>query len=153
MPDSDHPIHAGADDDHDIGYAQLQLEKIPRRLWEQALAPYRRQQRYFAATQVPDEGLREQALELAREMDFAAVRLANDRLEAGTRARRTAAPLPVPDGAHPVSRSTLQINVRLRHDDHARLADAAAFVGLRPTTLARALVLNGVAKILQERAT
>jgi hypothetical protein len=52
-----------------------------------------------------------------------------------------------------VSQSTQQVNIRLRRDDHARLIDAAGFVGLRPTTLARALVLNGVAQILRERAT
>ena len=46
-------------------------------------------------------------------------------------------------------RSTAQINVRLRNDDHARLAQAAAAIGLKPTTLARALILNGAATILQ----
>ncbi len=154
MPDRDLPIHADAGDDAgEISYTQLELDKIPRRLWEQALAPYRRQQRYFAATQVTDQRLREQALSLALEMDLEAVRVADERFETGTRARRTAAPLPVPTHTHPVRQSTAQVNMRLRRDDHARLAQAAAFVGLRPTTLARALVLNGVAKILQERAT
>jgi hypothetical protein len=153
MPDPDHPIYPDAYDDDKISFQQLQLDKIPRRLWQQALEPYRPQHRIFAAQQVPDETLREQATNLAAEMNLADAIRVRGRFEAGTRARRTAAPLPAPDRAHPVSQSTLQVNLRLRRDDHARLAEAAAFVGLRPTTLARALVLNGVAKILQERAT
>jgi hypothetical protein len=153
MPDPDPPIHADMDGPDEVGCAQLQLDKIPRRLWEQVLAPYSPQHRFFAALQVPDEALREQATDLAAEMNHADAVRAGDRLRAGTRARRTAAPLPIPEPAHAASRSTLQINVRLRRDDHARLAEAAAFVGLRRTTLARALVLNGVAQILRERAT
>src|SRR5436305_1972734 len=101
MPDRDLPTYAAASDgDGEIAYSQLELGKIPRRLWEQALAPYRRQQRYFVATQVPDEGLREQALDLAFRMDLAEVRATNERLKAGSRARRTAAPLPAPQRAH-----------------------------------------------------
>jgi uncharacterized protein (DUF1778 family) len=45
----------------------------------------------------------------------------------------------------------VQVNIRLRRDDYARLQQAAAAVGLRPTTLARAFVLNGATKVLQER--
>jgi hypothetical protein len=51
-----------------------------------------------------------------------------------------------------VTQPTTQVNIRLRRDDHARLAAAAAAVGLRPTTLARALILNGAARILEEHA-
>jgi hypothetical protein len=153
MLDPDLPTYADMDLPDEVGCAQLQLDKIPRRLWEQALAPYRPQHRFFAALQVPDEALREQATDLAAQMNHADAVRADERLRAGTRARRTAAPLPAPGRAHPVSQSTLQVNMRLRRDDHARLADAAALVGLRPTTLARALVLNGVAQILRERAT
>jgi hypothetical protein len=153
MLDRDHSTNADMDLPDEVGCAQLQLDKIPRRLWEQALAPYRPQHRFFAALQVPDEALREQATDLAAAMNHADAVRADERLRAGSRARSTAAPLPIPERGHPVSRSTLQINMRLRRDDHARLAEAAAFVGLRPTTLARALMLNGVAKILRERAT
>ena len=44
----------------------------------------------------------------------------------------------------------LQVNIRLRRDDHERLGQAAAAVGLKPTALARSLVLNGAAMILRE---
>ena len=47
----------------------------------------------------------------------------------------------------------MQVNIRLRTDDYARLMEAANAVGLRPTTLARALVLNGAAQILRDGAT
>jgi hypothetical protein len=60
--------------------------------------------------------------------------------------------LPTPAGGHAAGRSTTQVSIRLRRDDHARLTRAAAAVGLRPTTLARELVLDGAARILQEAA-
>ena len=60
------------------------------------------------------------------------------------------APLPSPDAEHPVTQRPVQINIRLRADDHARLARAAQSVGLPPTTLARALVLNGAAQVLRD---
>lgn len=42
--------------------------------------------------------------------------------------------------------------MRVRADDHERLKQAAEAVGCKPTTLARSLVLNGVAMILQDHA-
>ena len=43
------------------------------------------------------------------------------------------------------------MNFRLRGDDYARLKEAADAVGMKATTLARALVLNGARKMLEER--
>jgi hypothetical protein len=67
-------------------------------------------------------------------------------------ARRTGVPLPTPHADGAVLLPTVQLNIRLRRDDHAGLTRAAAAVGLRATTLARALVLNGAAQIVREHA-
>lgn len=136
----------------DIPADLIELHKIPPRLWEQTLAPLHRQQRYWVAQQIPDARLREVASELASELDFAEVDRRNARAEALYHARRTGYPLPTPNASHAVARPTKQLNVRVRLDDHDRLAQAATAVGLKPTTLARALVLNGAARILQEHA-
>ncbi len=142
---------AADDDDGDIIASRIELEKIPRRLWEQTLAPLHYQERYEVARRISDEELRGAGLELAYEMDSADVARRRERLEAQGQARRAGAPLPTPDADHATARSSPQLNFRLRHDDHARLKEAAAAAGMRPTTLARALVLNGVAMILRER--
>lgn len=134
----------------DLGSSLIELEKIPRRLWRQTLAPFRRQQRTWIALRVPDEALRDVAMQLADEMADAELdaRVARDR--AGHAALRTGHPLPSPDPRHAAATPSIQVNIRLRRDDHERLTQAAAAVGLKPTTLARALVLNGAAMILRE---
>jgi hypothetical protein len=43
-----------------------------------------------------------------------------------------------------------QLNVRLREDDHRVLVRAAAVLGLRPTALARMLVIQGATRMLIE---
>jgi hypothetical protein len=141
------------DDRGDIPASMIELEKIPRRLWEQTLAPLHRQQRMWVASQISDEQLCDVAMNLAFELDMAECRRRRARDEARFEARRSGVPLPTPDHDHAVTRTTLQINIRLRRDDHARLTQAALAVGLKRTTLARALVLNGVTKILQEHAS
>ena len=142
-------ILEGDNGHRDPRFAHVDLEAVPRDLWRQALEPLHRQQRMWLATQLGDERLRSEAMQLALEMDFAE----QDRRNARHRARRTAAPLPTPGADHAVGRGTVQVNMRLRRDDHTRLAEAAAAVGLKPTTLARALVLNGTAQILRDHAT
>jgi len=134
----------------DIPWSKIELEKVPRRLWEQTLAPLHRQQRIMVVNRIPDEELCELASSLAFELDMAECERRRVRDEARFEARRSGFPLPTPDADHAVTRPTLQVNVRLRRDDHVRLRQAAAGVGLKPTTLARALVLNGVARMLQE---
>ncbi len=134
----------------DIPPSLIELERIPRRLWEQTLAPLQRQQRYRAAERVADEGLREIAGRLAFDLDMAECERQNTHARARFKARRSGYPLPVPEATHAAARSSVQVNLRLRRDDHERLAQAAAAVGLKPTTLARALVLNGVAMTLRE---
>ncbi len=129
----------------------LELEKIPRHLWPQVLAPFHRSQRGYAAHRIPDPHLQALAFEVVTELDFADGRQRHERDVAHHRARRTAAPLPLPDGSHAAAESTVQVNIRLRRDDYERLKKAASSVGLRPTTLARAFVLNGATKVLQER--
>jgi hypothetical protein len=137
----------------DPQFAIPDLEAIPRDLWREALDPLHRQHRMWVACQLADEELRTEAVVLALELDFAEVDRRNARLEARHRARQTGAPLPTPGPDHPVRRGTMQVNMRLRRDDHARLTEAAAAVGLKPTSLARALVLNGAAQILRDHAT
>ena len=134
----------------DLGSSLIELEKIPRRLWRQTLVPFRRQQRTSIALRVRDEALRDVAMQLADEMADAELdaRAARDR--AGHAALRTGYPLPSPGPAHAAAMPSIQVNIRLRRDDHERLAHAATAVGLKPTTLARSLVLNGAAMILRE---
>ena len=152
MPDQTPTFNDDSDDDR-IHFEDLRLERIPRQLWEQTLAPYQRAQRYWIAQQVSDERLNGEAMALALEMDMAEARRRLDRREARGAMRRTAAPLPVPHADHAANRATVQVNIRLRADDHARLTHAADAAGMRPTTLARALVLNGAAQILRDAAT
>ena len=131
----------------------IELDKIPRRLWDQTLAPLHRQQRYWIARQVGDKRLQKIAMSLAYKLDMDECNRAEARSDARHHARRAGFPLPTPQHDHRATRPSVQVNVRLRADDHARLAQAAAAVGLKPTTLARALVLNGAARMLQEHAT
>ncbi len=135
----------------DIHPEDIELEKIPRRLWEATLAPLHLQHRIFIAHKVRDERLREAASNLAVQLDIAQAARRNERLAARGRAGRAAAPLPSPRTGHPTARDSVQVNIRLRADDHAMLVQAASNVGLRPTTLARALVLNGAAQVLRDR--
>lgn len=134
----------------DLGYSSIELEKIPRRFWEQTLAPFGRQQRTGIARRIADRELRDVAMQLAFELDMAECAAADARARARHAALRTGHPLPSPAPAHAAARSSVQVNLRLRRDDHERLRHAAAAVGLKPTTLARSLVLNGAAMILRE---
>lgn len=140
------------DEDDDVSPWSIELDKIPRRLWEQTLAPLHRQQRCWVARQVSDEQLREDASALAFELDMAECRRQQAADEARFHARRTGVPLPTPSADGAVLQPTVQLNIRLRRDDHARLKQASAAVGLKATTLARALVLNGAAQIVREHA-
>ena len=145
MPDRTH-----ANDIDELHPDDIELEKIPRGLWEQVLAPLPRSIRGYLARQVRDEHLQEAAWELVTALDIGAASEREGRLATRASAKRTGAPLPTPDADHPVTRPCVQINIRLRVDDHARLARAAESVGLPPTTLARALVLNGAAQVLRD---
>jgi hypothetical protein len=151
MPEHD-PFSLADDDDDDFSPSTIELDKIPRRLWEQTLAPLHRHERYWIARQVANERLQEIASNLAFELDMADGKRGRERDESRFNARRTAAPLPTPPAGHAAARPAAQINIRLRRDDHAQLREAASRAGMRPTTLARALVLNGVAMILRDRA-
>jgi hypothetical protein len=134
----------------DPGHSLIELEKIPPRLWEQTLAPLRRQQRMTIALRVPDRRLRALASELAFELDMADGRASDARARATNHALRSGYPLPSPAAGHAAARSSVQVNLRMRRDDHDRLVHAATAVGLKPTSLARSLVLNGSAMILRE---
>ena len=134
----------------DLGYSSIELEKIPRRFWQQTLAPLGRQQRTWLAGRIADEELRDVAMQLAFELDMAECDAADARARARHAALRTGHPLPSPAPVHAAARASVQVNLRLRRDDHERLSQAAVAVGLKPTTLARALVLNGAAMILRE---
>lgn len=129
----------------------IELEKIPPRLWEQTLAAVRRQKRYGVVQRIPDRSLRALAMTLIHELDMAESAEADTRARARNAALRTGYALPDGGPGHASARSAVQVNLRLRRDDHERLAQAAAAVGLKPTTLARSLVLNGAAMILREQ--
>ena len=138
--------------DDELSPASIDLVNVPRRLWEQTLAPLHRQHRYSIAHRVKDKRLQASASNLAFKLDMEDSGRRNTRDVAHHKARRTGYPLPTPRAGHAVTRSGIQVNIRLRADDHARLAEAAGAVGMKPTTLARALVLNGAAAILREHA-
>lgn len=162
MPDRDHPddlddlreLQALLGDPEatrgEIAHELLELDKIPRRLWEQALTPVHAQVRCYVARQVQDEQLGELAWALVEELNHADRVARHSRDVARGMARRTGAPLPVPKAEHAAAQPTAQLNMRLRRDDYARLREAATAVGMKPTTLARALVLNGVNKVLAD---
>jgi hypothetical protein len=139
------------DEDDDISPLSIELDKIPLRLWEQTLAPLAYQHSHWIAQQIPDERRREIALKLAFDLYLADGTRRQVRDRARGRALRTGFPLPSPAPRHGVADPRVQLNIRLRTDDHARLKDAARAVGLAPTTLARALVLNGAAQLLRDR--
>lgn len=128
----------------------IELERFPRKLWKQMFAPYPRSLRGVAVRQLSTPHLQEIGWEEAFELDMEESTRALAREKEQAAARRRGAPLPLPGADHGVARPTVQINMRLRADDHARLRRAAETVALRPTTLARALVLNGVTMILRE---
>ena len=138
-----------SDDDHDAGPNQIELDKIPRRLWKQTLQGLPRSMRFFVTHSIRDERRQAYARELIAEVEEEEFRRVRDREAARARALRRGVPFPAPDAEHAVARTTVQINVRLRNDDHARLTQAAQAIGLKPTTLARALILNGAAEILR----
>jgi hypothetical protein len=149
---SEHTHHdddTGEPRDH-LTWDKIELEKIPRRLWEQALAPLHRQHRSWLVMQMRDERLQAAASTLAFELDMQESKRRLERGAARGRASRTGAPLPTPEVGHAAGRSSIQVNLRLRADDHERLVRAAQAVGLRPTTLARALVLNGATEVLRD---
>ena len=129
---------------------RIELERVPRQLWKQTLAPYHRSLRTVVVRQVSDSALREIAWQVAEELDREESTRTISLQREQAAGRRHGAPLPMPGADHGAVRRTVQINTRLRADDHARLRRAADAVGLRPTTLARALVLNGVAMILRD---
>src|SRR3954453_17464861 len=56
---------------------------------------------------------------------------------------------PAPPARPPTS---VQVNVRLGAADHEALATAAAIVGIRPTTLARWLIVSGSRRVLRDHA-
>lgn len=153
MPERTYLDDSPADDLRDVHPEDLDLEKIPQRLWKQTLAPFHRGERSGIVVRMHDERLKTIAWDVAYDLDMAESERGIARREArGTALRRTAAPLPSPEATHATARPTVQVNIRLRPDDHERLTEAARAVGLRPTTLARALVLNGAAQVLRDNA-
>ena len=104
----------------------------------------------WIAFQVKDRTLGKVAVQLADELAVAEDEAVIARQRAGHRALRTGYPLPSPGPAHATATLSRQVNIRLRRDDHERLAQAAIAVGLKPTTLARALLLNGSTMILRD---
>ena len=55
--------------------------------------------------------------------------------------------VPQVEGPRGAGRRTRQVNFALGRDEHAQLAAAARSVGLRPTQLARQLVMSGVRRM------
>jgi hypothetical protein len=137
--------------DDDMAPELIELEKIPRRLWKHTLGPVHPLLRYDVARQVGDAKLQALALKVIEDLEDADMAARQARSADRLRGRQTAAPVPTPDVTHHGANRTVQINLRLPRDDHSRLKEAAIATGMKPTTLARALVLNGVAKVLRER--
>lgn len=93
MTDYEHLLDL--DEDDDLPAAMIELERIPRRLWEDALAPLPSRERAAIAERVRDPRLHDLALRLAAELDMAdgrrRIAAAEQRFNAR---RRGAAPLP-----------------------------------------------------------
>ena len=110
----------------------IELEKIPPRLWEQTLLEFHPQQRVYIVRQVEDKRMSQAAWALIDKLRSDEY----DRRDAADlahhAARRTGVPLPTPGADHAVVRATVQLNVRLRADDHARVRQAAAVVDMKP---------------------
>ncbi|MEJ7798377.1 MAG: hypothetical protein WKF42_07750 [Solirubrobacteraceae bacterium] len=120
------PLHEiDFDEDDGMSASTIELEKIPRALWEQTLAALHRQDRSVVILKLADEQLQGVAWEIADEIARAESRRVIARQEARGRALRGGVPVPAPGADHAVSRSTVQVNLRPRGDDYARLTEAA----------------------------
>lgn len=112
------------------------LTRIPPERWAAALRPLRPSARIMAASNLAQGGpLRLAALDLARTLPgpAPAAPVVAQRPEVPTRPA-----------------ASRQVNLRLPAHQHEDLARAAALVGMRPTALARALVISGVNRTLAE---
>lgn len=118
------------------------LNEIPRTEWREALAPLTDRQRRRAVLRVRDAEAQGEGMVLATELW----------LEEPP--RRTDVPVPeLPRAAAVTARDeTRAVSFRLSHDEYARLSSLAKELSLRPTTLARLLVVRGVDASERERA-
>ncbi|HEX8104527.1 MAG TPA: hypothetical protein VF533_18060 [Solirubrobacteraceae bacterium] len=114
------------------------LARIDRARWVEVLLPLSRKDRMDAALHPLIRG--GAAYEVAKDLPPPAS-------EAAWSAIGGAPAVPVPSAP---SRAARQVNFRLTDEELADLQRAAHVLGLRPTQLARMLVLNGVRRMLVE---
>ena len=123
------------------------LRTLPRERWREELERVdhrRRMSAYFALAH--DPALQGEAMQVIEDI----------LLDIGLDARRPtlerALPyLPVPAAPAPRRGTSVQVNVRLRRDQHADLVEAAALLGLKPAQLAKAFIADGTRRLLIQR--
>jgi hypothetical protein len=143
MADEDWPIK-----EYLRGEPVPDLSSIPREDWLRALGPLTRPARRRAMFEAPFvDGSDHRAFSgQLEEYDLDRA----DRLDRVRAATGAVAPVPTPEvGSTPQLRSR-QINVKLGPKEHSELIAMAKAVGLKPTQLARQLVMNGVRRMRYE---
>jgi hypothetical protein len=124
------------------------LSKIPREHWR-------------AVLRMTHRSVRERAARTAMRIDLPAAGHATalmievdcEETAARERAQSAAAwprELPRPRAERQRKRRSRQLNIRLSVDEHAALQRATDLLGLRPTEVARMLVVRGVHQVLRE---
>lgn len=118
------------------------LNVIPRTQWREVLAPLADRDRRRAVSRVRDARAQTEGILLATELWLEEP------------APRTDVPVPMLPRAAAVTthEETRVVSFRLSNAEHARLSALAKELSLRPTTLARLLVLRGVDASERERA-
>jgi hypothetical protein len=130
------------------GQAVPNLAEVPVRLWMAAIRPLQERARWAAATTVPDE-VRYVFSGLAR--DLPSPRAAQADRVRGAIDEPVGIPAPAAPAPAPPPR-VKQVNFRLTRAEHARLDEAAGALGLTLPALAKAFVISGVNRALQEQA-
>jgi len=119
------------------------LDELPSERWREVLGPLSGRTRTWAMRRVANIDRRIAAMELAAELE----KHDQQRADALRRAAARSSPLPAPRTDREGLR---QVNLKLRPDQVEDLRRLAATLSLKPTQLARMLVVNGVRRMLYE---
>ncbi len=119
------------------------LDELPSERWREVLGPLSGRTRTWAMRRVANVDRRIAAMELAVELE----EHDKQRADALRRAAARSSPLPAPRADREGLR---QVNLKLRPDQVEDLRRLASTLALKPTQLARMLVVNGVRRMLYE---
>jgi len=146
MPDQHEPVPLRG---QYAGHPVPDLDRLPRERWEEVLRQVPPAVREFAASALSTHEDVLEAHAVAREINY-------DEYDRKQRAREAIGfppPVPVPEAPRPLGqrRAPHQVNFRLHPVQYEKLVDAAEFLGMKPSQLARFLTLRGVSQVLAER--